>query len=255
LDPPWDRYLSDLNYPTMRISRKLSFLTGLTDWLVSKKFYDENCLVENPLYLAPGADCADCTDAQIYEFGPGDVERLRNQFAHSGEDTVFDVSDVFILRMASIANISLSSVQLTFREHSSEVIKHTGTFYSRHRRLPDVAKFLEAKDVEQVFTSGQSKKTSAESFVVWRVSHVNVSRHFRAHFPRAPFVPLESEVKLDKSLFVYSSRAPPFEVHTNDVTKTWLYQARGIHGLPKVSLGPAIPYHSTPFGQPNLKRP
>jgi hypothetical protein len=29
----------------------------------------------------------------------------------------------------------------------------------------------------------------------------------------------------------------------------------GIHGLPKVSLGPAIPYHSTTCGRPTLKRP
>jgi hypothetical protein len=29
----------------------------------------------------------------------------------------------------------------------------------------------------------------------------------------------------------------------------------GIHGLTKVSLGPAMPYHSTPGRQPPLKRP
>jgi len=207
-----------IEHPFVRVTRKLAVRTGFNDWLSSFDFYSSGCLLDNPLYEEPKAPCvAECLDPLFHEYFPDDAPALR-KLDYPG------TTRVFIYRSRVASRVSLSGIQRVLHPHAEEVVKRARVLASNAPGFASLDDLLEAPNAEALLDGAE------DALVTFGSSHYNVSRHFRSVFPRAPFVPSEAEVDLEKTVLAFRrhpERKFRLWAQGAHVGHAWIHQARG----------------------------
>jgi len=205
-------------YPALSLARRFSIWTGLRDYLATYRLYDENCLVENPLYEPISInECQFCIKSKILEYKEKEI------FPSFVAKDFEEQSDVMIFRGA-VSNLTIDEIQNVFESDTQEANTHSRSFICNLNTVKSAEAFLAGSDLAYLFSSDEITPTP---FLIWRVDSVNISRHFRQLVPRAPFLPPEAEVQLDKTFFVYNARMGKFKILVGNNENNWIYQARG----------------------------
>jgi len=231
LAPYVSEFASAYEFPIVRISRKFLMYSGLHKVLAEYDFASAPCILDNPLFAAPTPPCvSDCYDAAFAEYSAEDASTLRNY-------SYREMTHLFVYRGASspssfssFSSVSLSDIQRVLRPHADEVVKRARIFYSNVKDFFTLEDFLSSHDAEKLLDDDDDddKDDFNDALVSFGSTHYNTSRHFRSLFPRAPFVPREAEVYLEKKLFAYRP-GRKFRLLTRDwkLGHNWIYQARG----------------------------
>lgn len=211
-------YLNIGEYNFTRFTRLFAVDTGLREWMIGQKWNTDSCFLDNPLYLRPKPPCTlECHNASFKEYLPADVDALR-------KIKYRDEKQVFIYRSSATASdITLTGLKEILLTHADEVGRRVEIFQSTVDGFNTIQDLLNASDPEQMLAGFD------EGLVAIGAAHYNISRHFRRLFARAPFVPLEAEIQLDRRVFVIGTNTT-FRIEDPkdyEPGHNWIHQARG----------------------------
>ncbi|XP_055684718.1 uncharacterized protein LOC129790905 [Lutzomyia longipalpis] len=189
-------------YPGMKLWRKLT-LPIITQYPTLTDFYDEACLLGNPLFQVADLDCTPCSEAaNVLDF------TNFNDITHSGEPFMFKSSQKTIT-VANIYEIFLAN-EAIFRRDAFRVLS------SNHdiRTMVDLANdFL-------------NTTLQAESHSIWRCNRMHPARVLRQLFPRPQRLP-ETGMALERFLMIDTPAANPYRLPDMECSNVFVIQAAG----------------------------
>ncbi|CAL1269691.1 unnamed protein product [Larinioides sclopetarius] len=204
-------------YPTMRslrlwtlpILRKYEFLS---DW------HEEECLLKNPFYYELPLDCWPCEDIRTLVDLTG--------FPNYSSNYVFN-EQPFIVRDSLQRIVSFKDLKTLYKDYNLALDQGTARFLCSEKD------FCSPRDVFS------EKSASRNSFqVMWKINRVAAARVVRKIFPRPYFIPNNSEVALERYLYLSGAEAPQFFLPLTDFANVWVAQGQGYR---LIVLDPSVP--------------
>uniref|UniRef100_T1JEX5 Uncharacterized protein n=1 Tax=Strigamia maritima TaxID=126957 RepID=T1JEX5_STRMM len=200
----FSKYVQGLIYPFMRLLRICTL--PIHDVFHTSHLYQESCLITNPFYKEPELDCWPCQQINFVMDLSG-FQNLTSSYSHSGIP--------FVLREASPSTISLESL---------------GKLYIENRTPLDSGTFRFATNIPAITIPWQLfSKVPLDPLIhcEWSLNKVPSTHILRRIFPRPVFVPKETEVALQKFLFLDGPQAEAYAMPLTDFANVWLTQGYG----------------------------
>ncbi|XP_015913281.1 uncharacterized protein [Parasteatoda tepidariorum] len=200
------RNCQNLIYPTMRTLR-IWTLPILRNYEFLSDWHEEECLVRNPFYYELPLDCWPCENIRTLVDLSG--------FTNYSHDYVLN-EQPFIVRDSLQENVSFQDLQKLYYKYDKLLDRGTAKFRCSEKDfcLPN-----------DVFTK---KPPAINTFhVMWKINRVAAARVIRKIFPRPYFIPNNSEVALERYLYLSGSEAPQFFLPLTDFANVWVAQGQG----------------------------
>lgn len=213
------RHSQTLIYPVMRSVRLLTLpmikrYSSLTEW------HEEECLVKNPLYSEPPLDCWPCEDVRTLV----DLTGLYNYSkAYCYNERPFLVRDF----MTEV--VTFDALKDIYKSNQEAILRGTAKFSSNIGHV---------ENIDSLLNASLSEADSSRLHVSWKLNRVSAARVLRQVFHRPYFVPNNSEVALQRFIFIDGPEASPYFLPYTDFANVWLAQG---HGYRVIVLEPSHP--------------
>lgn len=150
-------------------------------------YYDAECVVDNPFFREPEADCRYCEiTKKVTEPRVFNATRFKNRIA---------LMRPMVFRKFLKHNVSYSDLKRAYEENSVILDSNIHSFESSHSNI---------REPSDIFREGMEEEiaTTKNIMIKWKSTAVKSSQVFRKVFPRLEFIPAESEISLDKVIFI-----------------------------------------------------
>ncbi|KAI1280883.1 hypothetical protein HDE_13409 [Halotydeus destructor] len=200
------RYSQDLIYPIMRQVR-LSTIPLLKTFPGLTEYYEEECLISNPFYQNPELDCWPCTGVKIILELTGSKEISA---AFVKREIPFITKDVLT------HVISLDALMNLYKDNKFLLNSGTGRASLNNH---------DYSSMEDIFS--RIPHEASNFHVRWKMQRVSSARVTRQFFARPHFVPSDSEVSLQRFVFVDGPKSEAYFIPMTDFANVWVAQAFG----------------------------
>ncbi|GAB6033212.1 hypothetical protein CHUAL_012817 [Chamberlinius hualienensis] len=202
------RNIQDLIYPFMRILRLSTLwihnrLPQITVW------HEQQCLIDNPWYRNLDLSCWPCEQMRTVT----DLTNFPNYIEAYLQNGI-----PFILKEGT--TLSLEQLEKLYSENENDLNFGTGHFRSN---IPLI------KDIKDIFEYGKSQKLYEYNkiHIEWQLKRVSAARVLRKNFPRPHFVPNNTEVALERYLFIDGPSSLSYSIPLTEFANVWLHQRIG----------------------------
>ncbi|VDI55335.1 Hypothetical predicted protein [Mytilus galloprovincialis] len=160
-------------------------------------YYDAECLLDNPFFREPTQECDLCMDTHEV--------KLMTESKHWLVKRHCQQQQPFVFKPKLVPTVTFEDVVDLYNKNKGVLDTSVARFYSTDQEVPDIGSLFGLKDNDNL-----KKKTGLS--VHWVSKNMASSQILRKMFPRPEFVPPESEVALEKTLYIDGPKSQLFEV-------------------------------------------
>ncbi|GIX86901.1 uncharacterized protein CEXT_649111 [Caerostris extrusa] len=211
--------LSIKNEEQMKLCLKEAFDTKTSVYETPQEtWHEEECLLRNPFYYELPLDCWPCEDVRTLVDLTG--------FPNYSSNYVLN-EQPFIVRDSLQNIVSFNDLKNLYKDYNMALDQGTARFLCSEKD------FCSPKDV---FSDRSASRNSFQ--VTWKINRVAAARVVRKIFPRPYFIPNNSEVALERFLYLSGAEAPQFFLPLTDFANVWVAQGQGYR---LIVLDPSVP--------------
>ncbi|XP_013378650.1 uncharacterized protein LOC106150413 isoform X2 [Lingula anatina] len=205
-------FVRNMNFLRENVSPRLRGFQGKN---MCCGFYEEECLIYNPYFRVPETSCELCSYVKEIE--------ERSQYA---DLDVNNPAQPFINRQALGQPVTFEDLRTAYKENAEKLQASVMNFRSNEMSLRSF------KDLFAVNSPVELQKQIGDMFHTEYVSRkVAGAQVLRRLFHRPHFVPAETEVALEKFVFVDGPKAKPYKFSLAQFSNVWYAQGQGSRRL------------------------
>ncbi|KAG8188987.1 hypothetical protein JTE90_010075 [Oedothorax gibbosus] len=183
---------------TLPVLRNYEFLS---DW------HEEECLMKNPFYYELPLDCWPCED----------VRTLVDLSGYANYSNYYVLTEQPFIVRDSLQNIvTFRDLKILYKDYNIALDRGTAKFSCSEKD------FCSPKDV---FAKSSPSKHTFQ--VMWKINRVAAAHVVRKIFPRPYFIPNNSEVALERFLYLSGSEAPQYFLPLTEFANVYVVQGQG----------------------------
>uniref|UniRef100_A0A194AM26 Uncharacterized protein n=1 Tax=Pinctada fucata TaxID=50426 RepID=A0A194AM26_PINFU len=213
--PPAEHYISGAlqpyGYALFRFVRMATL--PLHDHFNITNFYDSECVVENPWFTEPQYECDLCIGVKsVVEAFPSDLDNNTyiNELLDQGAPVIF--------KGLYHRTVSYDDLYEMYTENKEVMDKSVFFFQSSVIDMNTIADLF-TPEVRDVLEESEGVT------IHWQTKNMAGGQVMRKMFPRPDFVPQESEVALEKTVFLDGPKTDHYELASSFMEVAWYTQA------------------------------
>lgn len=235
------RNIQTMIYPGMRTWR-LATLPLIQAFPSLTQFYDETCLVANPLFQVVDLQCQPCER----------VAAVIDMTAAANMGQYFDVAAPYFVKVSAnrYDSISLSNNWLIIiclcsqTNHTVVTVPMMYEIYKQHRHIFQENAYdvrssqTNVLNLDQLFDSILNRSTTTgkqQDHHLWRINRMTPARILRRLFPKPLGLPETAGIGVERFVAIDASHSPAYALPETDCSNMFVHMAKGtrtIHFLP-----------------------